>query len=184
MDSEPLAIGLLRMFTPPLLDLGLINLSQIVDVGDLTGHGALDDLNTSAQHGALADGIGGRDGLDLDDADSGVVLAAVVHPIAEIAQPGLQGWRVVFRNGGAVGDDAGGAGDGGPAAVRGRDEGHVDVRVGFEVCRLTGLRVGVEEEVETARFLGDGTYGVRLCGSSMRRRRRRRSAEEKGQKWW
>lgn len=142
------------MFTPPLIDLGLFNLSQIVDICDLTSHGALDDLDTSAQHRAFTDSIGDGDGLDLDDADSRIVLAAVVHPVAEIAQPGLQRRRVVFRDGGAVGDDAGGAGDGGPAAVRGRDEGHVDVRVGFEVRRLAGLRVGVEEEVETARFLG------------------------------
>lgn len=106
------------MLASPPLDLALVDLSQIVDVCDLAGDGAFHHLDASAQHGALADGVRGGDGLDLDDADARVVLAAVVHPVAQVAQPCLQRWRVVLGHGRPVRDDAGRPRDRRPAAVR------------------------------------------------------------------
>jgi len=49
-----------------------------------------------------------------------------VLPISEIAEPGFEGWRVVFFNNGAVGEDGGRASDGCPLA-RTVKEGDVDV---------------------------------------------------------
>jgi hypothetical protein len=54
--------------------------------------------------------------LDLDDADTRVLGAAVVLAVAEITEPGFESGGVVFFDDGAVGDDGGGAGYGGPFA--------------------------------------------------------------------
>lgn len=134
------------------MDLLLVDLTEGVDLGGLTRDGALDHLDPPADEGALGHGVGGGDGLHLDDADAWVVLAAVVGAVPQVTHPGLEGRGVVLPDHVPVGDDGGGAGDAGPAAV-GRTEGDVDVGVGFEVVGLAGLGVCVEEEVDSAGFL-------------------------------
>lgn len=120
--------GLSSMVTPPPIDLTLVDLAEVIDISDVAGDGALDHLDATADHGALADGVGDGDGLDADDADARVVLAAVVHPVAQVAQPRLQRRAVVLRHRTAVRHDARRARYRRPAAVR-RDEGQVHVRV-------------------------------------------------------
>lgn len=132
------------ILSPPLVDFGLSELSEIVDICDLAGDGTLDHFDATADESAFADGIGGGDGLDLDDADAGIVLAAVVHAVAQVAQPGLERRAVVFLHHAAVRDDACCAGNRCPAAVSGQ-ESNVDVRVRFKVRCLACLCVGVEE---------------------------------------
>jgi len=51
-----------------------------------------------------------------------------VLPISEIAEPGFEGWRVVFFDNGAVGEDGGRAGNGRPLPGT-VEEGDVDVWV-------------------------------------------------------
>jgi len=140
------------MLAPPLLHLLLVNLSQIIDVRDLARHRAFDHLNAPPNRRAFTDCIRDRDSFDADHANARVVLTAVVHPVAQVAQPRLQRGAVVFGDGGPVGHDVGDAGDGCPAAV-GREERDVYVRVGLKVGSFAGFRVGVEEEVDAAGFL-------------------------------
>lgn len=72
--------------------------------------------------------------------------------VTQIADPGFERGRVVFADGGAVGDDGGVAADGGPfpGAV---EEGDVDGGVGVEVVGFAAFGVGVEEEVDAVTFL-------------------------------
>lgn len=93
--------------------------------------------------------------------------------VTEVAEPGLEGFGVVFFDDGAVGDDLGGAGHRGPFAG-GVEEGDVDVGVGYDAGRrlvgtveerfwnevlynvLVGLArfgVGVEDEINAASLL-------------------------------
>ena len=58
-------------------------------------------------------------------------------------------------NSGAIGIDLGRAGDGCPLAGT-VEESNVDVRVGLKVIGLACLGVGVEDEVDAARFLEKG----------------------------
>ncbi len=112
----------------------------------------LDHLDAPANESALGHSICCSQGLHLDDADTGVILTAVVCAVAQVTEPSLEGWSVVFLDKVAVGDDARGAGDAGPTAVRGA-EGDVDVGVGFEVVGLARFGVCVEEEVDTTALL-------------------------------
>jgi hypothetical protein len=70
-----------------------------------------------------------------------------------ITHPGLQCRGVVFLDGVAIGEDAGGAGNGGPRAIGG-EEGDVDVLVRVEVVGLAGFSVGMEQVVDASGFLG------------------------------
>jgi hypothetical protein len=81
-----------------------------------------------------------------------------VGAVAQVTEPSLEGWSVVFLDNVAVGDDARGAGDAGPTAVGGA-EGDVDVGVGSEVVSLAGFGVCVEEEVDATTLL----YRSKLC---------------------
>lgn len=148
------------MRTPPLLDLTLTDLPQLTHVRDLSRHGALDHLDASADGRALGQRVRGRHGLDLDDADARVVLAAVVHAVALVAHPGLQQRTVVFLHDRPVRDHRRGARDGGPRAV-GREERNVRVRVRRDVGCLAGFRVRVEEQVDAAGFLVGGELARR-----------------------
>lgn len=125
---------------------------ELIDRRRLARGDALGELHERADGGAAADGVLGRDGLDLDDADAGVVGPAVVDTVAEVAEPGLEDGRVKLLDGGTVGDDGGAAGDGRPFA-RGRQESDVDVGVVGEVVGFAGFGVGVEEEVDAVAFL-------------------------------
>ena len=93
-----------------------------------------------------------RDHLDADDANPGVVLASVVDPVLQVAEPRLELRAVVLLDQLAVRDDAGDAADRGPLA-RGVDERDVDVRVLGEVVRLARLVVAVEEQVDATVLL-------------------------------
>ena len=143
----------------PHADLLLTDLPQLVDLGSLARNSALDHLNASSHGCTNGQSIRGSNGLDLDDTDSRVIFTSVVLAVTLIAHPGLQCRGVVLLHGLAVGEDACGAGDGGPAAVW-RDEGDVDVGVVVDVVGLAGLGVGVKEVVDATRFL---SRGVRLA---------------------
>lgn len=114
------------MLASPSLDLLLVDLPDIIDIRDLTGDRAFYHLNAPAHRRAFADGVRGRNGFDTDDANARVVLAAVVHAVAQVAQPRLERRAVVLRDHAAVRHDARRPGYRGPAAVRGQ-EGHVHV---------------------------------------------------------
>ena len=64
--------------------------------------------------------------------------------VAEVTEPGFQGWGVIFLDGGAIGEDLCFAGDGSPL-TGGVEEGDVDGGVGGDVIGLAGLGVGVED---------------------------------------
>jgi hypothetical protein len=82
--------------------------------------------------------------------------------IAQVTNPGLQAGGVVLVDDGAVGEDRGRAGEGGPFAG-GVQEGDVDVPVGGEVVGLAGFGVGVEEEVDAAVLLfRQSVYGAQM----------------------
>lgn len=66
--------------------------------------------------------------------------------VAEVAEPGTEGGRVVPVDEGAVRHDGGGAGDGGPLA-NGVDEGDVYVGVLGELVDFVGVGVCEEEKV-------------------------------------
>ena len=140
------------MLSPPLLDFGFADLPQLVDLGGFSREDALDHLDSSADHVLPADGVRDGRGLDLDDADPRVLVAAVVLPVAQVAEPGLEGGAVVFLDHAAIGDDLRRAGDRGPLA-RAVEEGDVGARVGRDVVRLAGLGVGVEDQIDAAGFL-------------------------------
>lgn len=144
------------------MDFLLIDLAKSIDLRGLACDGALDHLDAPADEGALRHGVRGGDGLDFDDADARVVLAAVVGAVAQVTDPGLEGRGVVFLDDGAVGDDACGARDAGPAAVGGA-EGDVDVRVGFEVVGFAGFGVCVEEEIDATGFLKRNRKKRTMC---------------------
>ena len=73
-------------------------------------------------------------------------------PITEISKPSLQSRRVVFLDSSTVGEDASFAGDGSPLAAA-VEESDVDGVVGGDVVCLARFGVGVEDEVDAARFL-------------------------------
>ena len=75
-----------------------------------------------------------------------------MHAVAQVAQPRLQGGRVVLLDQRSVRLDACCSAHGGPFAGH-VQEGNVYVRVGLQLVRLARLGVGVEEEVDAARFL-------------------------------
>lgn len=137
---------------PPLLGLRLGDLPQLVDRRHLARQRTLSDVGHPADKVLGCHAVGDRGGLDADDADSGVVGGAVVDSVAEVANPGLEGWAVVLLDEASVGDDLGHAADGGPLA-RAVDEGDVDVGVCRELIGLVRLGVGVEEEVNASALL-------------------------------
>lgn len=137
-----------------LLQLCPRQLADAVDSRHVPGGHALDGLDGAGEHPLASQRIVGGHRLELDDADAGVLGATVVHAIAQIAQPRLQGGRIVLLDGVAVGDDGGGAGDGGPGAAERVQEGHVDLLgVGGQVHRLVREEVRVEDQVDAAVLL-------------------------------
>ena len=96
----------------------------------------------------------GELGFELDDADARVSWSAIVDTIAHITEPCLQRWRVVFLDGGRVGDDGRGTGNGSPGAADGVQEGHVGfLGVHGEVHGLAREEICVEDEVDAAVLL-------------------------------
>ena len=146
------------MTCPPLLALLLTDLPELVDLRGRAGQGSLHHLDPPGHEVAPCGRIGDGLGLDLDDADAGIVRPAIVLAVTEITHPRLERGAVVLLDGGAVGEDLGRAGDGGPFAG-GVEEGDVDGRVLVEIVSLAGLGIGVEEEVDATSLLGFARLG-------------------------
>lgn len=91
-------------------------------------------------------------GLDTDDANAWVFWTAVMLAVAEVADPGLERWRVVLADNLAISLNGCMARDGSPFSGV-VDEANVDRRVFFQVICLARLSVGVEEEIEAVSFL-------------------------------
>lgn len=136
----------------PLGDLRLVNVPQLVDAGRFAGRNALGQLNKATNSGPPRDSILCSLGLDPDHTNTRVLWATIVLAVAEVTNPGLQGWRVVLPDDITVGLDRGMARDRSPFAG-GVDEANVDRRVFLEVIGLAGLGVGVEEKVEAIALL-------------------------------
>ena len=84
------------------------------------------------------------DSFNLDHADSWIVWAAIVSPVAEITEPGFESWRIVLVDEGAVGADGSVAGDARPLAG-GVEESNVDGGVRGEGVGFAGFGVGMED---------------------------------------
>lgn len=112
-----------------LHDLLLAQLPQLLHIRRLARNHALSNLKPARDSGAVRNRVRRRLGVDLDDADAGVLRPAVVLAVAQVADPGLEVAGIVFAHDVAVRDDGGFAGDGGPFARR-VQEGDVDGWVG------------------------------------------------------
>jgi hypothetical protein len=106
----------LLMTRPPLLTLLLTDLPQLIDLWGVPRQRTLHHLYAPTHHIPPRGRIRNRLCLHLDDPNPRIIRPTVVFPIPEIPQPGLQSRAVVFLDGLAVGQDAGGAGDGCPFA--------------------------------------------------------------------
>jgi hypothetical protein len=142
----------LLMARPPLADFLFANLPQLSDSRGVTRHNTLHHLYSSSNHSLSCNLVCSGLGLDSDDADSWVILATVMCAVTKIAEPGFQGRRVVFLDSGAVGGDAGFAGDGSPLAGT-VEECDVDSVVGGDIVSLARFGIGVEYKVDATRFL-------------------------------
>ena len=140
------------MRAPPLTHLLLINLPQLIDIRHLPRDRPFDHLDSSSHTRPLGQSIRCSQSLDLDHADSGIILASVVCAVAQVTKPGFERGRVVFLDGGAVINDGCRAAHTRPAAG-GVQEGDINMRVGLEVGCLARLGVCVEEKVDAAGFL-------------------------------
>ena len=118
-------------------------LPQLVHIRCTTSHCTLGDLDGTSHGCPRHDGVCCRLCLHLDDSDSGIFGPTVVGTVLEIAQPGLEGWRVVFADGFTVCDDIGLATDACPFSRR-VEEGDVDFGVGIQIVGLAGFGVRVE----------------------------------------
>lgn len=133
------------MRRPPLADLALRDLTQLVDLSRLAGDDALRDLDSARDDVLGYDSICDTESLDADNANPGVIFGTIVLAITEVAHPGLENGRVVLLDEGAVGDDGRGARDRGPLACA-VEEAHVDVLVAVYFVGLVALGVGLREE--------------------------------------
>jgi hypothetical protein len=147
------------MASPPLADLTLTNLPQFAHRRRLALYNALHHLHGPSNHSLSSNLVCSSLGLNLDHANSRIILTAIVCTITQVAEPCLQSGRIIFLDGGAVGEDAGFAGDGGPLAAV-VEEGDVDGGVGGDVVGLTRLGVGVEDQVDAAEFLQESLKSV------------------------
>lgn len=103
------------MGTPPLIDLLFVDLPQLRDICGIPSNRPLDDFCTTGQTPTLWQSVRRRHGLEFDDTNAWIILTTVMFAVTLVSNPSLQGGGVVFLNGLTVGDDGGGAGDGGPA---------------------------------------------------------------------
>jgi hypothetical protein len=135
-----------------LLNLVRLNVPKLVDLSSLASDNTLSELHSAANGSAPADGVLRSLAGDLNEADTGILRTAIVLAVTEVAEPGLEGGRVVLLDAGAVGLDGGGAGNAGPLAGV-VEETEVDFGVLLEVVGLAGLGVGVEDEVDAVVLL-------------------------------
>lgn len=141
-----------------LLQLLLTQIPQLVHLRATARRHALRKLHKPAHRRAAANSILRGNRLDLDQPNPRVLGATVVDAVTQIPDPGLQAFRVVLLDLGAVGLDGGLAADAGPFAGRG-EEGQVDVVVEVEVVGFAGLGVGVEDQVDAVALLSDEFTG-------------------------
>lgn len=149
ITTSPASLHLLRRL-PHRLNIFLPKLPLDAIIRDLPRERRLRDLLKEPQRADRALPIADVIGLDLDDGHAGVVGAAVVDAVTEVAEPGGDGAGVEVLDAGVVvggGDD--GAGDGDPVLGRGVLEG--DLGDGFvgNVAEFVGVFVREEEEVGT-----------------------------------
>jgi hypothetical protein len=146
-----------------LLNLLLLNVPKLVDLGSLASDNTLGELNRAADSSASGSSVLCGLAGNLDETNTGILGTAVVLAITEVAEPGLERCRVVLLDAGAVGLDGSGAGDAGPLAAV-VEESEVDVRVLLEVVGLAGLGVGVEDEIDAVVLLRSEISLCRLVG--------------------
>lgn len=89
-------LHILTTSKPTLLNLVRLDVPELVDLSSLAGDNALGKLHGAANGSAPADGVLRSLALDLDEADARVLGAAVVLAVTEVAEPGLEGGRVVL----------------------------------------------------------------------------------------
>jgi hypothetical protein len=118
-----------------LLNLVCLDVPKLVHLGSLASDNTLGELNGAANGCAPADGVLCGLAGDLDQANARVLGTAIVLAVTEVAEPRLEGGRVVFLDARAVGLDGSGAGDAGPLAGV-VEEGEVDLGVLLEVVGL------------------------------------------------
>ena len=135
-----------------LLQLIRTQLPQFVHLRTLSRHCTLGNLHSATQYVLVVDRVRRRVCSHLDNADSWVVRSTVVFTVTKVTHPGFQGWRVVFLDNGAVGEDRGFTRDRGPLAGW-VQEGNVNFGVILKIVSLARLGVGVEEEIDTTAFL-------------------------------
>ena len=107
---------LLSPSLPPLFQFLLINMPQLIDLRCFPSRDSFRKLDKTSHRGTTANRILNSLRIHLDHQNPGVFRPAIVLPIAEVANPGFQCGRVVFLHDGAVSDEAGTPGDGGPFA--------------------------------------------------------------------
>ena len=130
----------------------LTDLPQHRHISRFPCHRPFHHLNAPPHHRPLRQRIRGRHSLHFDNPDTRIIRATIMYTVPLVTDPGFQSWGVVFLDRGAVGEDGGGARNGGPGAVVG-DEGDVDVGVGGEVVGFARGGVGMKEVVNAAGFL-------------------------------
>ena len=144
-----------RLSRPRLLQLLLVEVTELVDRRRLTSHNTLDQLDRAANRRSVGSRVLNGLRLDLDKTDSWILWAAIVLAVLEITEPGFERRRVELANLLPVGLDGGDAGDGRPLAGV-VEEAEVDFAVALEVVGLAGLGVGVEDQVDAVAFLHAG----------------------------
>jgi len=80
---------------PPLTDLLLVDLPQVIDIRSLTCDSSLDDLNPPSNTRPLGQRIRCGHGFDFDNANARVILTSIVDTVALVSDPGLQSGGVV-----------------------------------------------------------------------------------------
>lgn len=140
--------------TPTFSQLPLTQLPNSINRRHVTLNSPLNLIHRTTHNPLPSQDVRRQLGLELNYTDPRIGRAAIMHAVAQITQPGLQGGRVVFLYGLQVGDDVGRTGDGGPSAADRVQEGHVDFGgVNGEVHCFAGEEVGVEEEIDASIFL-------------------------------
>jgi hypothetical protein len=135
---HPLQPGttLRKSLRPPLLNLLLTNLPQLIHAWRLASCNTLRELDHTTNCRAPRDGILRRHGLDFDEHDTWVLWATVMLAIAQVAHPRLQAGRVVLLDGFAISDNVGSTADRCPFTTGG-EEAQVDIGVRLKIVGLT-----------------------------------------------
>lgn len=122
-----------------LSQFSLAHFSNTVDRRDIAFNSTFNLIKRSPHNTLPRNDMRGNLGFESDHSNPGVFRTTVMHTIAHIPEPGLQGRRVVFLHDFRAGDEMGRAGDGSPGAADGVQERHVDFRgMDSEIHRFAG----------------------------------------------